>query len=220
MNVPVVAVQAIARMHAISFSDEQSECIDEDSLGVFCDAYIRKLKAYFRRTQRMSAQLGPEDILAFVEFCEQFKKPTVSKTKATTWDDIDEEAIRDNFVAQLKEKSHSYHLYQEKLRIQSLTPSEICEEQKTKMQELNVERMHILRKITRKPSYLRTLDMPIYHLPYYPRERCKKMYMATHYGIYSREDGNDYLMKSSMNRRLINGQKTDLCLISTHKMVI
>lgn len=98
MNVPMVAIRAIAQSEGIEI-DSQGECISEDSLGVYADAYIRKLKEYFRRmTHNSELVLDPEDIIVFDQFCETFKKSTLHDSKVRSWSDIDQDAIRENFI--------------------------------------------------------------------------------------------------------------------------
>lgn len=105
MNVPMEAVFAVAREAGITIRDIQSECIDENSLAVFADAYVRKWKSYFYKMKRHHGQLGIDEELAFEEFQRTFKKPTVSASKAQNWRDIDTDALRQEFYNLVKEKA-------------------------------------------------------------------------------------------------------------------
>lgn len=105
MNVPIAAIRAIARTENVNI-DSQSECISEDSLGVYADAYIRKLKAYFRRmTRNEQLRPDPEEAIAFDKFCNSFKKSTQNESNVRSWDDIDEDAIREHFCEKVLEKA-------------------------------------------------------------------------------------------------------------------
>ena len=51
MNVPMCAVISILRSNGYNdIHDETSLCIDEERLGVFAEAYVRKMKIYFTRS--------------------------------------------------------------------------------------------------------------------------------------------------------------------------
>lgn len=124
MNVPMEAVASIARDAGIEVKDCQSECIDENSLRPFADGYVRKMKYYFNNTLREISQLDYDEFRTFFDFCRTFKKSNVKTAGATTWDDIDQDAIREQFYAEVKkntrEKKHdglfaSHILYSDSL---------------------------------------------------------------------------------------------------------
>ena len=51
MTVPMCAVMSILRSNGYNdIHDETSLCIDEERLGVFAEAYVRKMKNYFTRS--------------------------------------------------------------------------------------------------------------------------------------------------------------------------
>lgn len=110
MNVPMEAVVSIARDAGLDVMDCHSECIEENSLGPFADAYVRKMKYYFTNSLREISQLDYDEFRTFHDFCKTFKKSNVKTAGAVTWDDIDQDAIREQFYAELKkntrEKKH------------------------------------------------------------------------------------------------------------------
>lgn len=109
MNVPMAAIQAIGRMEGVDI-DGQSEYIDGNLLDAYADAYIRKLKTYFRRMTRSKLlQLDPEEVVAFERFCKNFKKSALTESEVRTWDDIDADEIRNQFCKEIKKKSTYYH---------------------------------------------------------------------------------------------------------------
>ena len=105
LNVPLVAVQAIAKEAGLEISDVQSACIGENALQVFADAYVRKLKSYFNSMKNKKNQLGIDEILVFDEFCTNFKNPKCISNKACKWSDIDINAIQEQFFELVKEKT-------------------------------------------------------------------------------------------------------------------
>ena len=105
MNVPMVAVRCIAKGAGLAVSDEQSVCIDENTLEVFADAYVRKLKAYFNSMTRGNRQVDIDECLLFENFCKEFKNEACKREKAKTWSDIDENALRNYFLGLIKEKT-------------------------------------------------------------------------------------------------------------------
>lgn len=90
------AVRSIAREHGIEINDVRSRCIDENLLSYLADAHIRRLKAYFNKSKRHLSELSCEDYIAFDDFCQTFKKSTFNY-KPVSWNDIDVDAIREQF---------------------------------------------------------------------------------------------------------------------------
>lgn len=108
LNVPMAAIVSIGRTEDVLYDCEQSECISIGSLGVYADAYIRKLKSYFRRmTSRHTSGLDPHEESDFNEFCKLYKKSDLTYSQAKKWEDIDTDLLYEDFYALVKEKSPS-----------------------------------------------------------------------------------------------------------------
>lgn len=102
MGVPMAAVQAIARNAGVEDELQVGACIDENALSYFADAYIRKVKSYHKRARANFEQLGPDEQLAFCQFCTEFLKNDLPFPEASSWNDIDEDAIREQFYHDVK----------------------------------------------------------------------------------------------------------------------
>lgn len=107
MNVPMAAVHAIARMNGISTADNHAKIISEEELLPFVEAFERKTRNYFVNSMRNCAQLNPEELQTFTEFCKTFKKGNVSLAKVSSWSHIGKTKLRQYFVDQIKEKTPS-----------------------------------------------------------------------------------------------------------------
>lgn len=107
MNVPMAAVHAIARMNGISTADNHARIISEEDLLPFVEAFERKTRNYFVNSMRNYAQLNPEELQTFTEFCMTFKKGNVSLAKVSSWSHIGKTKLRQYFVDQIKEKTPS-----------------------------------------------------------------------------------------------------------------
>lgn len=105
MNVPMAAVVSIANTVGISVDDPESVCIDENALSAFADAYVRKMKYYFTNSLRSKDQLGPEELSTFTKFTRLYKKPTAKTACAESWKDIDQDALRDQFYAEIRKNT-------------------------------------------------------------------------------------------------------------------
>jgi len=101
MKVPMAALKAIGREANIIVEDKPGACIDENALGCFADAYIRKMKHYFHQSRRYKNRLSPEEKATFKQFCKQFKKLKAKVNNKLTWADIDEKALRKYFYQQV-----------------------------------------------------------------------------------------------------------------------
>jgi len=93
----IEAIRAIAREEGIEIEDTESRCIDENLLSLLADAHVRQLKSYFNRTKRHISELTGAELSMFIDFCETFKKRQ-SNNSALSWDNIDADAIREQFV--------------------------------------------------------------------------------------------------------------------------
>lgn len=90
------AIRSIAREKGVEIQDVRSRCIDENLLSLLADAHIRRLKSYFNKSIRHFGELSAEDRITFDDFCQTFKKSTFNY-KPVSWNDIDTDAIREQF---------------------------------------------------------------------------------------------------------------------------
>lgn len=75
MNVPMCAVMSILRSSGYNdIHDETSLCIDEERLGIFTEAYVRKMKNYFTRSLQNISSLPPKERSDYNKFVKLFKK--------------------------------------------------------------------------------------------------------------------------------------------------
>lgn len=93
----IEAIRAIARERGIEIEDTESRCIDENLLSLLADAHVRQLKSYFNKSKRHISELTGAELAMFVDFCETFKKRH-SNNSALSWDNIDADAIREQFI--------------------------------------------------------------------------------------------------------------------------
>ena len=93
----IEAIRAIAREQGIEIEDTESRCIDENLLSLLADAHVRQLKSYFNKTNRHISELTGAELSMFIDFCETFKKCQTNKS-ALSWDNIDADAIREQFI--------------------------------------------------------------------------------------------------------------------------
>lgn len=107
MNVPMEAIHAIARMNGISTADDHKKIVTLSQLLPFVEAFERKSKNYFVNSVRNSAQLTPQELQTFTEFCKTFKKENVSLDKVSNWSHIGKAQLREYFVNKIKEKTPS-----------------------------------------------------------------------------------------------------------------
>lgn len=102
------AIRAIAREYGVNIKSERSRCIDESLLSLLADAHIRRLKSYFNKSIRHLSKLSGAELSTFIDFCETFKKRQ-SNPSSLTWNDIDIESIREDFINEVH-KSTSGHI--------------------------------------------------------------------------------------------------------------
>ena len=105
MNVPMCAVMSILRSNGYSdIHDETSLCIDEERLGIFAEAYVRKMKNYFTRSLQNISSLPPKERSDYNKFVKLFKKEGVKEPKK--WEnDIDINYLKEVFVESVKEET-------------------------------------------------------------------------------------------------------------------
>lgn len=105
MNVPMCAVMSILRSNGYSdIHDETSLCIDEERLGIFTEAYVRKMKNYFTRSLQNISSLPRKERSDYNKFVKLFKKKGVKEPKI--WkNDIDIDQLKEVFVERIKEET-------------------------------------------------------------------------------------------------------------------
>ena len=105
MNVPMCAVMSILRSNGYNdIHDETSLCIDEERLGVFVEAYVRKMKIYFTRSLQNISSLPRKERSDYNKFVKLFKKKGVKEPKI--WkNDIDIDHLKEVFVERVKEET-------------------------------------------------------------------------------------------------------------------
>lgn len=115
MNVPMEAIHAIARMNGISTADDHEQTITESELRPFTEAFERKTRNYFINSMRNRAQLTPQELQTFTEFCKTFKKGNVSLDNVSNWNHIGKTKLRQYFVERIKEKTPSIQTHHTEL---------------------------------------------------------------------------------------------------------
>lgn len=105
MNVPMCAVKSILRSNGYSdIDDETSLCIDEERLGIFTEAYVRKMKNYFTCSLQNISSLPRKEHSDYNKFVKLFKKQGVKEPKK--WEnDIDIDYLKEVFVERVKEET-------------------------------------------------------------------------------------------------------------------
>lgn len=202
MGVPRIAVLSIAKSANISVGDFQSECIDENSLGVFEDAYVRKLRAFFRAMLRDNSHVGYDDLAAFNKFCKTFKKPGYRTTEVTSWEQIDEESIRHSFRAQIRKQSSQTKRphaiidlfsglstnFDLSASIQTISVSELAESD----QEFETKHAEVLNNVTQTAAYRYLAQKPKVILPDRVISVIRVAMLSARYHIFSRSDKEDH----------------------------
>lgn len=105
MNVPMCAVMSLLRSNGYTdINDETSFCIDEERLGIFTEAYVRKMKNYFTRSLQNISSLPRKERSDFNKFVKLFKKQGVKEPKK--WEnDININHLKEVFVERVKEET-------------------------------------------------------------------------------------------------------------------
>lgn len=105
MNVPMCAVMSLLRSNSYTdINDETSFCIDEERLGIFTEAYVRKMKNYFTRSLQNISSLPRKERSDFNKFVKLFKKQGVKEPKK--WEnDININHLKEVFVERVKEET-------------------------------------------------------------------------------------------------------------------
>ena len=101
------AIRVIAREQGVEIDDTACRCIDESLLTALADAHIRKMRAYFNNARRHLAELAGDELATYVDFCNTFKRRQSLENTATSWTDIDADAIREQFLQKVYELTPS-----------------------------------------------------------------------------------------------------------------
>lgn len=209
MGIPEVAVKAIAKDAGM----ELGEWIDVNSLSVFEDAYIRKLRAYFKRMMRNANAMGYEDLRIFIDFCKTFKKPDIIAEKICRWEHLDEDAIREQFQSEVEERSQEKP-YGRTLGIFGAISKDLAS--RIRIEETSLDSPHESSDITNhnaqqqccRRSVLRAVTSS---LAYRTRLRIcstkrregkeqRAFFVTAHYYIYCREDKEDHHVDTIFER--------------------
>ena len=101
------AIRVIAREQGVAIEDTACRCIDESLLAALADAHVRKMRAYFNNARRHLADLAGDELATYVDFCNTFKRRQSLENAATSWTDIDADAIREQFLQKVHELTPS-----------------------------------------------------------------------------------------------------------------
>lgn len=114
MNLPMSALECIWRKSGEQDVDPSSLCIDEKSLELFAEAYIRKMKNYFERSVRDIEVLSSEERNNLIEFYNRFKiKEEYTLTSKSSWGSIDISKLHDAFLNEVwvKTEEHRFDFF-------------------------------------------------------------------------------------------------------------
>ena len=100
------AIRVIAREQGVEIEDTACRCIDESLLAALADAHVRKMRAYFNNARRHADQLSGDELATFIDFCQTFRNRQ-SDIAAQSWNDIDTDAIREQFIEKVYELTPS-----------------------------------------------------------------------------------------------------------------
>lgn len=111
MNLPMSALECIWRKSDEQDVDPSSLCIDEKSLELFAEAYIRKMKNYFESSLKDFDSLSIEERNDLVEFYNKFViKEGDTLTSKSSWSRIDSDKLHDAFINEVREKTEKYNI--------------------------------------------------------------------------------------------------------------
>ena len=155
----IEAIRAIAREQGIKIDETNSRCIDENLLSLLADAHVRRLKFYFNNSKRHLAELSGAELSTFIDFCNTFKKHQITKNAALSWDIIDTDAIREQFIR----KVHSLTpgpdlpLFAQGIKIQEITFESLSQKLDNHDAQINIQRQDavIERVLVSRWLYLR-----------------------------------------------------------------
>ena len=95
------AIRAVAREQGVKIEKSDSRCIDENLLSLLADAHVRRLRCYFNNALRHVKELSGTELFTFIDFFNTFKKSQVNKDTKLSWDVIDIDAIREQFIVKV-----------------------------------------------------------------------------------------------------------------------
>lgn len=111
MNIPLPALECIWRKTGKKDIDPSSLCIDEESLELFAEAFIRKMKNYFEHSVRDFGILSSEERSDLLEFYNHFKiKENFVLTSKSTWSNISKDKLHEAFLNEVREKTEKYKI--------------------------------------------------------------------------------------------------------------
>lgn len=165
------------------------------------------MKSYFHRAKREINQLGPDEILTLNQFCKTIKNPASLSTRNLSWEDIDVNAIRKQFIQQVKAKSS------QRRSVFDLFSGDFClhvEESAFEALQFQLDRgqtepsveseqVRVLKKVTLSRLYSRS------YKKIRVRKRASalpsKIFVAAHYRIYSASDDEEFPMDYNLVHR-------------------
>lgn len=129
MNLPMSALECIWRKSGEQDVDPSSLCIDEKSLELFAEAYIRKMKNYFERSAKDIEVLSSEERNNLIEFYNHFKiKEEYTLTSKSSWGSIDISKLHDAFLNEVwvKTEEHRFDSFSEIRGLSQKIIKELC----------------------------------------------------------------------------------------------
>ena len=92
------AICAIAREQGIIIENIGSRCIDENLLSRLADAHVRQLRSWFNNSIRHLQELSGAEPQTLADFCNSFKKHQSDKRTKLSWNAIDTDKLRKQFI--------------------------------------------------------------------------------------------------------------------------
>ena len=197
----IEAIRAIAREIGIEIEDTESRCIDENLLTLLADAHVRQLKSYFNKTKRHISELTGAELSMFIDFCETFKKRHPNNS-ALSWDNIDADAIREQFI----KKVHSLTPSREfPSLVSGCMPLEIITESPS-LEPFDLDRLLLERQkdnvISRLQNnrwlYIRCKEQHVIQCD--SKSQVRRVTLSSRYYIFS--DDDEELLYDTKNRRI------------------
>lgn len=155
----IEAIRAIAREQGIKIVETSSRCIDENLLSLLADAHVRRLKFYFNNSKRHLAELSGAELSTFIDFCNTFKKHQITKNAALSWDIIDTDAIREQFIRKVHSLTPSpdLPLFAQGIKFKEITFESLSQEHENLDAQINIQRKDVVieRVLVSRWLYLR-----------------------------------------------------------------
>lgn len=196
------AICAIAREQGIVIESKESRCIDENLLSELANAHIRQLKSYFKKCKRHILELTGAELSMFVDFCETFKKRH-SNNSALSWDNIDEDAIREQFIKKVHSLTPSREfpsLFSGCMHLEIVTESPCLEPFDLDTLLLERQKDYIIsRLLSNRWLYKRCDEQHVVQRD--SRSQVKRVTLSSRYYIFS--DDDDELLYDTKSRKNI-----------------